>query len=361
MVARVASTNAGIAAIVLLALSCYRPLSDSIPFRSGLGYDGLHYARWVSTLPIFLFPEGPHPPFVKSKLDSYAARRFLPSVALHGAMRALGVPRTRGNVIAAFAAANLALLALSLYCWGRAADAAGLTLRGKWIGVLALQVSYANWKMPLYYPVLTDTFALALGAISLLCYLERRSLGLVLVMVVGAFVWPTLPYFCFLLLTFPPASPERVQAEESGGPRGWRDPRNWTAGATALLGLVLITFLVRVDYPMPNTPVRPMTSLLRLSGALTALYLFFGLRVRLDSPRLWEELRPLKALGRGRLWLAGFLMIAVEAGVASIAVADADYSGARFLADTFFSSVTQPGIFYLAHVLYLGRRAHPTP
>jgi len=354
VVSRVLSTNAGIAATVLVALSCYWPLSDSIPAHGGLGYDGIRYARWVRDLPVVLFPDGPLGPFVKSELDSYAARRFGPSAVLHCAMRLLDVPRTDANVIAAFAVANLALLTLAIFCWCRAADASGLTIRGKWIGVLALQVSYANWKMPLFYPVLTDTFALALGALSLMFYLERRTFGLVLIMVGGGFVWPTLPYFCLLLLAFPPAPQRPDQPDPSAGPRGWRDLPTWTAGTAALLGLVLITILVRDEYDIANTPVRPLSKLVALSASVTALYLFFGLRTLLDSPGLWRDLRPQMVLRRRLVWAAMLSIGAIEAGVASIAVAHADYSGKRFVTDTFFSSITQPGIFYLAHVLFFG-------
>ena len=115
------------------------------------------------------------------------------------------------NVVTAFALANLVLLGLTLYVWGRIADAAGLTARAKWIGVLALQVSYANWKMPFYYSVLTDTFALALGALSLLFFLERRTVGLVAIAIASALVWPTLPYFCALLVAFPQPADEPAE------------------------------------------------------------------------------------------------------------------------------------------------------
>ena len=353
-VSRVLGTNAGIAATVLLALSCYWPLSDSIPVVGGLGYDGIRYARWVREVPVSLLPDGPRAPLVKSQLDSYAARRFLPSVVLHWAMRAFGIPRTEGNVVAAFALANLALLALAIFCWCRAADATGLTTRGKWIGLLALQVNYANWKMPFFYPVLTDTFALALGALSLLFYLERRTLGLVLIMVAGGFVWPTLPYFCLLLLAFPAASRGTVEAEPGAESPRWRDAPTWAAGTVAVLYLVIVAILVSSEYRMPNTPVRPLASLLALSASLAAAYLFFGLRTLLDAPGLWRELRPLRILRRRGMWLAGLLLVGIEAGVASLAVAPADYSGRRFVADTLFSSITQPGIFCLAHVLFFG-------
>jgi hypothetical protein len=353
-VSRVLRSNGGIAATVLAALCCYWPLSDAIPVSGGLGYDGIRYARWVRSNPVLLFPEGPRAPFVKSKLDSYAARRFLPSTALHFVMRAFDVPRTDDNVIAAFAAVNLALLALAIFCLCRAADAVGLTTRGKWMAVLAFQVSYANWKMPFFYPVLTDTFALALGALSLLFYLERRTLGLVLIMVGGGFVWPTLPYFCFLLLAFPSASPGPVRPDTGREPRGWRTLPTGAAGTAAVLYLALITILVRNDYRIPGTPVKPLTNLVALSASVTALYVFFGLRTLLDSPGLWQELRPLSVLRRRRAWVAGLLLVGIEAGVASLAVSQADYSGLRFVTDTLFSSVTQPGIFCLAHILFFG-------
>jgi hypothetical protein len=69
---------------------------------------------------------------------------------------------------------------------------------------------------------------------------------------------------------------------------------------------------------------------------------------------VWAELRPGLPLGRPRLWLAALLVAGLEAIVAAIAVAEGDYSGTRFVTDTFFSSVTQPGVFYISHVLFFG-------
>jgi hypothetical protein len=352
--ARVARTNAGLAALVLLALVAYWPMSDSIPANGGLGYDGVRYAQWVADLPLHILPDGPRPPYLTSDLDSYAARRFLPSALIHAAMAGLDVDPSPANVVTAFALGNLLLLGLTLYLWGRIADAAGLATRAKWIGVLALQVSYANWKMPFFYPVLTDTFALALGASSLLFYLERRTLGQIAVMVASAFVWPTLPYFSALLLAFPAPALEAAASEDERGPRGWKTLRNVTAAGAALVAVALAVVLVRAGYRMPNTPVRPLASLLAASALFTALYLFFGLRALLSAPRVWADLVPRRALGRPRLWLAALLVAGLEAIVAAIAVAEGDYSGMRFVTDTFFSSVTQPGVFYVAHVLFFG-------
>ena len=135
-----AATNMGIAAVGLLVLLSYVPFRDVIPAGDGFGYDGVRYATWAKHVPVTLFPEGLRPPYIKSDLNSYDARRFLPSTVIHYAMGAAGVPRTSANVLAAFTAANLILLTLSLYWWCRASDASGLPLRGKWIGFLALLV-----------------------------------------------------------------------------------------------------------------------------------------------------------------------------------------------------------------------------
>ena len=91
-----------------------------------------------------------------------------------------------------------------------------------------------------------------------------------------------------------------------------------------------------------------------LSASITALYLFFGLRLLLDSPELWQTLHSLKALRWRRLWVAAILIGTTELAVAAIGTQEAHYSGGLFVTDTFFSSITQPGIFWLAHVLYFG-------
>jgi hypothetical protein len=167
-------------------------------------------------------------------------------------------------------------------------------------------------------------------------------------------VWPTLPYFCFLLLAFPASSPVAVQPETRSESRRWRQAPAWVAGTAAVLYLALVTIVVRDGYWMENTPVRPLANLAGLSASVIALYLFFGLRTLLDSRGLWQELHPLRLLRSHGLWVAGLLLLLIEAGIVSLTVARADYSGWRFVADTLVSSIAQPGISCLAHVLFFG-------
>lgn len=346
------STNTGITAATLLLLLLCLSFRDVIPYRKGIGYDGIIYGRWTRVLSLDVVLDGtvttPRGRIAKvAGLDTYYARRILPSLCMSYTLTALGVAKTIPNIVNAFTAANILLLGLAVFCWCKAADELAIGVGGKWLGFLALIVSYANLKMPLYYPVLTDTYALALGSACLLFYLKRRPVALFILSFAGAFVWPTIIYFSFLLLSFPRTRADGVEP----GPRGLH---TLCAAAVALAALVYTEFLLVSGYEMKWTPVKPTMGFGHLGAAIAALYLFFGLRPLLNSASLWRSFHPLGLLRRPWLWGAGLLLVTTEAMVRSIAVMPTELGPLSFVNDTFYTSVTQPGIFYLAHVLYFG-------
>ena len=143
-------------------------------------------------------------------LDSYRVSRILLPIGLHYVLRALEVEPTRPNIVTTYTVANILLLTLALFLWCLAADVLRIGTHGKWLGFLALMVNYVNGKMSLFYPVLLDSAAVALGAGMLLLYLKGRRIGLMIATLLGAFVWPSLPYFGFLLIAFPRSEQERL-------------------------------------------------------------------------------------------------------------------------------------------------------
>jgi len=70
------------------------------------------------------------------------------------------------------------LLTLLAYVWCLIARELDIGMRGKWLGFVALFVNFAVLKQAGYYPVLTDVPAYALGALTLLFYLKRSTIGL---------------------------------------------------------------------------------------------------------------------------------------------------------------------------------------
>jgi hypothetical protein len=344
---KILNTNVLVAAATLLILLCQLPFREIIPRRDGIGYDGIYYAQYTQNLSfgVLLSPNHERPESVS--LTTYYARRILPSMALHYAMRAFGIDRTFSNIITAFTVLNILLLAMAVFWWCLAADELGIGVRGKWLGFLALIVNYVNLKMPLFYPVLTDSAAFAFGAAALLLYMRRRPVGLLVLTLAGFFVWPTIPYFGLLLLIFPRGGGVVLEP----APRGLQFR---AAGVVTVIVLAFTGYLLISGYEITSTPVKPMRHLVPLSMCIVGMYLFFGLRLLMDSKSLWTDLGPARIIRRPWFWIAGSFFVGMEVLVRSIDAAPTNMTHAKTVSDTFFTSITEPGIFFVAHTLLYG-------
>lgn len=347
-------THLAIAVSLGLLLCLCFVLRETIPVASGTGYDGGRYAAWAKTLTIGTLVDSaaarwgtPRSEDMSTALDTYYARRILPSLVVHYVLTGFGIDPSTANVILTFTVLNIGLLLATVFCWLRAADELHVGRNGKWIGVTGLIVSYANLKMPLYYPTLTDTFALAAGAGCMLFYLQGRRAALWVTAFAGGFVWPTITYFGFLLIALP-----RTDS------RAWRPAPGSLAVALALamsLGVVFaIEVLFHSGYELQNTPVRPIMSLRHLSATMAGLYLFFAIRPLLDSAALWDSLRPDKLFTSSGFFLGCLLILLSEGLVWAIAPLPAEVSVVEVLSNYSLSGAFQPFTFYVAHVLYFG-------
>ena len=270
------SVEIRVAAAALGLLLASLASGDLIPTRDGFGYDGFVYATWVQSLSVDEFTRNGKLP-IGVRVNSYRASRVLPSLALHYAFRATGKEPTTENVITAFRALNLLMITLGVYWWCRAANELAVGDGGMWLGGIALVVSYMNLKMPLYYPTLTDSTAFGVGALMLLLYMRGRTGWLIPLVLAGAFIWPTFPFFGALLIAFP-----RSESETSTSGSAWLP--NACAAVIALAAVGYTIYLLISGYEIKATPVEVMWIVSPLSVAIVGLYLFFAMRPLLQSP-----------------------------------------------------------------------------
>jgi len=346
-------TNARVTAAALFLLLGCLSFRDLIPMWNGVGWDGFYYAHWVQQLPLEVLFEPVHerPPVVR--ITSYSVSRVLEPIAIHYVLRALDVPPGRKAIIRAFTTANILLLTLAVYWLCRCGDLLGLGERAKWLVWLALLVNYVNAKMPLFYPVLTDSAAVAFGSGMLLLYLQRRTRWLMAATLAGGFVWPSLPYAGLLMIAFPARSAADRAREASLGPAPHRLDR--VVAALAALGSVaIVAALALTNYEIRTTPVEPLRSWIPLSASLAAAYLYFGLRPLFDSAALWSDLTPARWVRQRSVWLAVLTFVAGALLKSQIPVSPDDMGFLRAVKDNFASSVTQPGIAWVAHALHYG-------
>ena len=310
---------------------------ELIPVVGGLGYDGVHYAAWAKNLSWEL----------TSELTTYQLGRLLPSALVHVALRVLHLPMTYPSVIWTFTVANIVLTGLTMNLWCRAAERMGVGERGQWLGFLLLICSFSTLKWSLYYPVLTGSFALALGAGMLLLYLRGNTLGVAAIVIAGAFTWPSIVYVGVPLIAFPHRGAAAVEPA----------PAKANRIVAVLLGIAVMAgalWAVAGDYELEYSKVRPMASAVKLSAFVAGAFVCAAIWKLLDSRSLWQDLHPRQWLRHWEPWVALSLPILAKGVILWLAGLPSDYGEAHFLKHMLYVSSMQPGVFYLGHVLYFG-------
>jgi hypothetical protein len=294
----------------------------------GLGWDGRFYARIAQDFPKVVFEEG---------LDSYRLQRVVTPALVY---------RDDAHVVDAFAVYNLLLLLATVVVWRGIARAAGLGDGGLWLGFLLLFVNFANLKMPYYYPVLTDTTAVFLGALLVYFHLRGSAPGMLAVMAIGAFSWPSFLVLGGLLFLFPrnPLGPPQLP------PRPW----HLMAGAVAAAFFLLLLLLTPGDVlpPRPDGVRPPSLDRLVFSVPLTMAYIVTvaaGLLGHADLVRLRTYRLPAFRLAA---WLA--LLLGSRWIVGSLARGKGPLDLQGFLWQVTHQSIIEPGIVVVAAAVYLG-------
>jgi hypothetical protein len=309
-------------------------LRDHIPVAQGLGYDGETYGS-IALMPERLFD-----------LPFNRVQRCLPSLLAHLAIRGLGLPPTARSVVAVFSAMNAVLLVAGLGIWLRIAARLRLRTPSTVFGFCGLFVSFAGATMPYYYPVLTDTWALFLGLLVALFYLQRSRFGLLAVFLVSGLVWPSLLLFMVPLIVFP-AGEGRIPSVRSPA---WRD--RMALGSAVLVVALTAWALIQGGWS------DPIDALVPLSLAVLAGYVFQGTRLLLGSgasasPRVRPAgLAP--TLARAAAVLALFLLL--QSALASAFPRPTEYwQRPTNLAVLILASAARaPGAFLVGHAANFG-------
>jgi len=318
--------------VALLLFAAFTTLAEKIPLRNGLGYDGVGYAAIARNIGALLTGSLP--------LDALTFNRFLPSLLCGLTLHGLGISPTDQAIVAFFAIYNMLLLTAGAFLWASISTLSGFSVRGCWLGFLAIFCSHASLKYNIYYSVITDVTALSLGLVMLWAFLQRRNLLVAVATVLGSATWPTLLPVGLLLLVFParpmPPSPPA--------------PRRTALFLTMLLLLVSGCYLHLPDSLQPGT-VAP------LAGAAVLVVVIVPALFLLCNTATFFSLRTLlPVLSPWRLLFAGGLTVAVLVTLREIT---GNNSSILTLATGYFFQIIQiglrfPGEFLIAHTLYYG-------
>ncbi|MDB5346422.1 MAG: hypothetical protein JWP89_4799 [Schlesneria sp.] len=334
-----------VAATALIAVLGYF-FTEKIPIANGLGWDGKIYGELAKGA-LFQTDENP--------LDRYTIRRVLPSAMVCCGLKLCRLSLNDENVIHGFGLLNILCVTSVGWCWVRIAKLMAIGSRGKWLGFCALILNFAVVKHTSYYPVLTDMPAFAIGCGMLYLYMLRRFWSLLILTIIGAFVWPTMMFQGTLLLLFPR---ESRSAEETIRPTSSQSSpfglNFWFAG----LATYYLLFAIYWSVGHANLPIcgyiDPAKQLLPLSMGIVAVYIFFVLYRMIDVVRCAEAIRTLLTRDCPRLIAVCLMIAAVKFAYSYLAPLSGHNDGKLYLLRLFIKAVYKPGIFLVGHAVYFG-------
>jgi hypothetical protein len=307
---------------------------DLIPVNQGFGWDGKMYGMYTQHLP---------EAFEQKAINSHRIQRILVPAALHYILKALDIPRTEAAVIQAYRVSNALFILLAALAFLALARAAAWHWSSTTLGYGALFWSVPVLKMSLFYPLLPDLPAMAMGMLAMLCWYRHWRVGLLLVILAGSFTGPTMMAYGLLLL-FP-----RVSVED-----GSRTPV-WWWGVLPLLFLgswAWAWIQVPEAFNRPPSGSQPVgMTWLPLSLPLALLWMagLSALLALFRHPREW-----LGNIPWGYWFALGIVAVIVREMIRLGSGTEAPpQTLVSYLQGLMAQSVTWPGAFLVAHFQYL--------
>jgi hypothetical protein len=323
-----------------VALGCYLIVyyfvGERVPYDGGLGFDGHFYGTLARDVPGVLV----------QRIPEYYLDRILPSVIVWLSAKTLGLSLIgTDQVVSAFHIYDSVLLVAASFAWVRLSRTLKLSAEVATLGWACLFLNWSVLKQYLYFPVQTDTTALALGVCAALCAIERRYFLLAIVAVVASFAFKiVMPMVALLIVFSAPAN--------KGAPSRFEV---WLGvAAAALVCTIVLDITLWERFSLRAGAAQVNLTALPLSILILAIYVY---HVGRNTPIF----RILAACRIGRLGEIGFYFGLWGFRAAVLTVMFRLYAndtsvldGGTFVMGSFALSVAKPGIFLVAYVVTFG-------
>jgi len=259
---------------------------ERVALREGKGWDGVtfvYYAQHFDSL-------------IKNRLINtnikdgnltltHKVNRFFPSMVVHYSLKIAQIPINTPNIIETFAYYNLLCLVLASVFIGIIGQKFDLEEKSKWLLWFLLLFNFSVVKRSFYEPALTDLTAILLG-ISLITFWAldnwKGVIGLVIIGLIGAFVWQPITIYAYFLLLFP-RNIKLIEQKNS-----WLNLAIWAVFggiffyyfANAYFNVGVEAFSAAVEHYFGQTPIYEKGLL--VSGILATLFTgaYFGLLLK---------------------------------------------------------------------------------
>jgi hypothetical protein len=337
-------------------------LGDLTNWNGGFGYDGYFYGELAKNFGSAVFAHGhvvatgfePSSGPSLEGVDSYYIFRIVPSGLVWIGLNVTGLSPTNGHVVDLFYGLNALMYGLAVWCWCRGAGLLGFGDREKWLGAIALVVTFAVMRTGGYYPVATDPTALGLGSLAFYLWLRRLTVPLAVTLFLTCFTWPLSFLIGGLMLLFPPPGDfcGAFRAEDDRMSIAVRPGRfGFICGVVVAIASVVWITVRQLSGDVNVVGVESLP-LFPLSVAITGVFIVVVIAFFLPetAARLWCHIR---AVRLSNLALA-IVVIAGARIVGSLLATRSGYNTREILEEEFWWTTLDPGLFLVVFVSYLG-------
>lgn len=314
---------------------------ERIPESGGVGYDGVLYAGLAQDFTSIVFAH---------KLSIYALQRVLPSGIIYYVAHLFHFSLTQATMPMVFSIYNTIILMFAVFVWHQIAKQLHWTPQVRLISFAGLFLNYAILKMNTYYPILTDTSAFFCGLLMVYLFLLDKKFFVLLTMIAGAFIFPTLVYVGFILFVVSNKQQDYLSQQA----------HSLRAIILALLSAIIITMCISMIYY--EIGVRDEFALGRYSAfpvlclSIASLFVYFFLSLLPVYNNFFALfIRSLKQFFNVRLLLALLVVIAIKSSIHSLSNGEAGpLTPALFVELISVRSLAYPLIFLVSHLIYYG-------
>lgn len=313
------------------------------PEKNGIGYDGQAYASIAARFPSIVFDH---------QISLYSIQRILPSGIIYYTLRLFHLSATQEQMPFIFSIYNTIILALGVYFWHKIANFLQWNGAVRLLSFCGLFLNYAILKMNTYDPVLTDTSAFICGLGMLYFYLLNKKYGLLLSIIAGTFIFPTLMFIGLLLFIFLNTDEKKSYAFSENNPR--------SSTIIALISALLITISVWTIYLKIGE--QDMFALGRYSRfpvlyiSLLAVFTYFFLMLRPICENFKETIiKTVRQVFSYRLFIAICLAVLLKILLFFLSSkATGALTSTLFFELISIRALAYPGIFLVSNIIYYG-------
>lgn len=282
-------------------------------------------------------------------LDRYYLGRVFPSLVVYGIDSLLRWPHDMGHVLRAFSVMQVCLVPLVVWAYGSLLHRLSFDVPLRCAAYVSLFVGFLFWHHIPYVTATTDVWGLLLSIWMFESYLAGRTWALYVVLLVGAFTWPTIPAGCVLLLLFPyrgPSQPSRTPVSA----------RLAQGAAVLALGIWAASALYMLHRGLPSATLHQAETLplAPVCFVVVGIYLYLAFTTLLNDARLYAIRETARILWRPRT----VAVLTVMLGLSLVQHTLSPVAGqtAKVYFGTIIAQVPlyKPGNFLLTNFLFWG-------